>query len=198
MARSKTNPAKLYCLRVELDDIVPTIWRRVWVQGDVSLIKLHHTIQAAIGWTDAHLHEFQIGGTVYATPDEEDLSERAIVDERLVPLQKVIGGISRFGYMYDFGDSWRHTVTVEKIAPQHEHWSGAGYVEAGERACPPEDAGGSYAYQEFLSQLAKNPKHKEVREFLRWAGKDFDPARFDRHAANAALLRMAWNQWGEK
>jgi HAE1 family hydrophobic/amphiphilic exporter-1 len=29
-------------------------------------------------------------------------------------------------------------------------------------------------------------------------GKDFDPDKFDRRAANAALLRMAWNQWGEK
>jgi len=32
-------------------------------------------------------------------------------------------------------------------------------------------------------------------EFLKWAGKDFDPVRFDRFAANAALERTAWDRW---
>jgi hypothetical protein len=59
-------------------------------------------------------------------------------------------------------------------------------------------AGGRWGYQEFLDQRRAKPKSKEVAEFLAWAGEDFDPDRFDRHAANAALLRMAWNQWGKK
>ena len=113
-------------------------------------------------------------------------------------LHKVLDGIVRFGYLYDFGDSWEHTITVEKVAPPPEHSLGSAYVEAGERACPPEDSGGSHGYQTFLDQFAKNRRHKEVREFQTWAGPDFDPNRFDRHAANAALLRMAWNQWGDK
>ena len=54
-----------------------------------------------------------------------------------------------------------------------------------------------FSIRSFLDQLAKNPQHKEVRAFLRWAGEDFDPNEFDRYAANAALLRMAWNQWGK-
>ncbi len=151
-----------------------------------------------MGWTDAHLHEFQIGGVIYATPHPEDDVDRVIVDERRAQLHKVLQGISRFGYLYDFGDSWQHTISVEKIVPPPEHPRGCAYVEAGERACPPEDAGGSHSYQEFLNQFTKNPKHKDVRGFLEWAGEDFDPGGFDRHAANAALLRMAWNQWGDK
>jgi hypothetical protein len=198
VARSKATSASLYCLRIELDGIAPAIWRRIWTEGSTPLIKLHHTIQAAMGWTDAHLHEFQVGAVIYATPHPEDWPERTIVDERRVQLHKVLNGISRFGYMYDFGDSWQHTITVEKVVPPPEHPRGCGYVEAGERACPPEDAGGSQSYQEFLDQFAKNPRHKDVREFQRWAGQDFNPNRFDRHAANAALLRMAWNQWGDK
>lgn len=198
MAKSKATSGKLYCLRIELEGIAPAIWRRIWIEGNASLIKLHHTIQAAMGWTDAHLHEFQIGGVIYATPHSEDAPDRVIVDERRVRLDKVLTRISRFGYMYDFGDDWQHTLTVEKVVPLPEHWRGCAYLEAGERACPPEDAGGPYSYQEFLDRLTKNPRHKEVREFLSWAGQDFDPNRFDRHAANAALLRMAWNQWGDK
>ena len=194
MAKSKPSSASLYCLRIELDGIVPAIWRRIWIEGGTRLIKLHHTIQAAMGWTDAHLHEFEIGGVSYATPHPEDRPERAFVDERRVQLHKVLNRISHFGYVYDFGDSWQHTITVEKIVPPPEHPRGCGYVEAGERACPPEDAGGSQSYQEFLGQFAKNPRHEDVRAFRRWAGQDFDPNRFDRHAANAALVRMACNR----
>jgi len=62
----------------------------------------------------------------------------------------------------------------------------------------PDDAGGSHSYQEFLDRFAKDRKGKVVQEFLEWAGEDFDPNKFDRHAANTALLRMAWNQWGDK
>lgn len=198
MTRAKAATAKLYCLRIELEGITPAIWRRLWIEGSVNLIKLHHAIQAAMGWTDAHLHEFQIGGAAYATPHPEDDPDRPVLDERGVRLDKVLEGISAFSYMYDFGDDWQHRITVEKITKATEMSRGHGFVEAGERACPPEDAGGPHAYQDFLDQLAKAPKSKEVREFRRWAGEDFDPDRFDRHAANAALLRMAWNRWGEE
>lgn len=198
VTKSKTSPAKLYCLRVELQEIVPAIWRRIWIEDTALLVTLHHTIQAAMGWTDAHLHEFQIGELTYATPHPEDDAERVIVDERRVKLRQVLDGIASFEYLYDFGDSWQHTISVEKVEPLQQYWRGCAYVEAGEHACPPEDAGGAHSYQEFLDQLAKSRKHKQVREFLEWAGEDFDPVQFDRHAANAALLRMAWNQWGRK
>lgn len=46
--------------------------------------------------------------------------------------------------------------------------------------------------------LKNNRSSKEAREFLEWVGEDFDPERLDRHAANAALLRMTGNQWGER
>lgn len=199
MATRKAPAASLYRLRIALDDVTPAIWRRFWVEGDTTLLKLHHSIQAIMGWTDAHLHEFQIGAVRYAIPDPEtDDPEHPVVDERRVLLHKALKGISTFGYMYDFGDSWQHTITVEQVKPPPKHPRGCAFIEAGERACPPEDAGGSHAYQESLDNLAANPKGDEAREFLEWAGEDFNPNQFDRHAANAALLRMAWNQWGDK
>lgn len=197
MGATRTNSAGLLCLRVELDDLTPAIWRRVWVKDRSWLSALHHIIQAAMGWTDAHLHEFKIGDVVYAIPHPDDDPKRAIVDERRVLLFKALDGISVFSYHYDFGDSWQHTITVEKRVPVPEHWAGCAVVEAGERACPPEDSGGSSGYQEFIDQLASNPRHAEVRMFKQWAGKDFDPRKFDRHATNACLSRMAWNRWGD-
>lgn len=69
------------------------------------------------------------------------------------------------------------------------------WVQAGERACPPEDAGGVDAYQDFLERWEHDPYGTETEELRTWAGLDFDPDRFDRPAANAAIDRMLWNRW---
>lgn len=186
-----------YLLYVSLADITPLIWRRVWVEGHMRLIQLHHIIQAAMGWTDAHLHEFTIEGTRYGTPDEDDHPDFPVTDERRILLHKILSPALTFEYLYDFGDGWTHRIIVEQTRPLKDPY-GAGVVESGERACPPEDSGGAHSYQEFLNELESNPESEEVQSFLEWAGTDFNPERFDRHAANAALLRMAWNQWGIK
>lgn len=186
-----------YALHVALDEIDPPVWRRVWVEDQMTLGQLHHILQAAMGWSDAHLHEFAIDGRHYSLPHPDDDPDRRLEDERKVALRDVLKTGLEFNYLYDFGDSWTHRLRVERSRPMDEP-RGAAWVEAGERACPPEDSGGSSSYQEFLDQLKDAPRSKEVKEFLRWAGQDFDPARFDRHAVNAALLRLAWNRWGEK
>ncbi|MCK9189805.1 hypothetical protein [Acidithiobacillus sp.] len=59
----KTSPHHAYLLQVTLEGIDPPIWRLVWVESDMSLHALHHILQAAMGWTGAHLHEFTIDGS---------------------------------------------------------------------------------------------------------------------------------------
>lgn len=73
------------------EEIQPTIWRQLVVDGRVSLGRLHHFIQAAMGWHDAHLHEFVIDGTRYAIPhpdptmvDPEQLDARRVTLNRLL------------------------------------------------------------------------------------------------------------------
>ena len=186
-----------YQLRVELQGVRPAIWRAIWVEAQMSLGELHHIIQAAMGWTDAHLHEFEINGVRYGKPDPDDLAEVAVVDERRVLLSDVLTASLQFTYLYDFGDDWMHQVRVEQAEPQDEPY-GAAFVHAGDRACPPEDSGGPSQYQEFLNQLAADPQSDDVQSFMRWAGEDFNPELYDRRGANAALLRLAWNGWGKK
>ena len=55
----------------------------------------------------------------------------------------------------------------------------------GERACPPEDVGGTFGYEEYLEAMASS-KHNRHKEFLGWRG-PFDPEKFD---ANAATREM--------
>ena len=170
-----------YLLRVELKDVKPTIWRQIWVESQMSLIQLHHIFQLAMGWTDAHLHSFTIHRITYATPRPEDGPDRIVVDERLIRLQMILKPSLEFEYLYDFGDNWRHVVRVEKTEPMDEP-QGAAFVEAGAGACPPEDCGGTPGYETVLDHLRNDPEGTDARDFLRWAGEDFDPNRFDRRA----------------
>lgn len=193
MTEKQTVPT--YTLRIELEGIEPLVWRRLLVDGNVSLSKLHHYIQAAMGWADAHPHEFEIHGKVFAVPGPEDELSRPISDERRTRLSKLVKIADHFLYRYDFGDSWSHRVIVEAVSADESEPRGYAYVAAGERACPPEDVGGTDEYAEFVEAITKRPESDEAKDWLQWAGVDFDPKRFDRIAANAALLRMAWNGW---
>lgn len=191
----------LCTLRIELhpDEIKPPIWRRLVVDGRVSLAKLHHFIQAAFGWTDAHLHEFTIRDTRYALPHPDDaLDDIDSRDERKAYLNRLVSTGEHFFYQYDFGDGWDHVITVEKIEPVENDPHGNAWIEDGARACPPEDVGGIQGYQAFLETILGNPRSEEAKDLLTWAGGEFDPEQFDRRAANAAIQRILWNGWGGK
>ena len=94
-------------------------------------------------------------------------------------------------YEYDFGDSWEHIVTVEKILPVEASTSATAVCLAGSRACPPEDCGGIWGYEELLKAL-KNKKHPEHRSMKEWLGRPFDPEFFDVAKINNWLRKLKW------
>src|SRR4051794_8899446 len=51
----------VYQLKVTLKDIKPPIWRRLLVP-DCTLTGLHEVIQAAMGWENYHMYDFEVGG----------------------------------------------------------------------------------------------------------------------------------------
>ena len=194
----KKNSSKLLTLKIELVDTTPLIWRRIVISGRASFATLHHVIQAAMGWHDAHLHVFRVGNLNVGVPDPEfDEPEDPVAKETLLRLATLLTTDSTFTYRYDLGDSWEHRIRVEQVRARGDR-DGDGtiaWVEGGERACPPEDSGGVGRYQEFLACWEHDPYGEETEGVRTWAGLDFDPARFDRPAANAAIDRMFWNRW---
>ncbi len=173
-------------LRIELLGIDPRVWRRVVVPETITLPKLDRVIQASVGWTNSHLHEFVICGVRYGAPDPEFARELAHIDEKRVELKDALGPNARcFDYVYDFGDDWRHVVLVED--------PNAFVTEirciAGENACPPEDVGGPPGYAHFLDAVADR-KHENHREMLDWVGGAFDVGKFDIAAVNRALAEV--------
>ena len=88
-------------------------------------------------------------------------------------------------YEYDFGDGWEHKIVLEKILPiENEKFSPR--CIKGKRACPPEDCGGIWGYQELLDIL-KEPDHPEYEDMLEWLGGEFDSEAFDIEETNKML-----------
>jgi len=186
MAKRKSKQGMVYQLKITLMDFEPVIWRRVQVKGGIRLRKLHSIIQAVMGWEDYHLHKFEIGGIEYSVPFPGDMFDMEMEDERRVTLGRLAPEEGdRFLYEYDFGDSWEHEILVEKILPPDPKVRYPICLE-GERACPPEDVGGVWGYEEFLEAI-KNPDHSEHEDYLEWVGERFDPEEFDLEKTNKEL-----------
>lgn len=80
-------------------------------------------------------------------------------------------------YLYDFGDGWEHSIELEQILFKVEKRKYPICI-AGERSCPPEDCGGVYGYEDLL-EILKNPDHEEYKQMKTWAGRQFNPEKFD-------------------
>ena len=98
---------------------------------------------------------------------------------------------SSFDYGYDFGDNWRHQLTLEKVLASAPEAAPA--CLDGSRSCPLEDSGGPWGYAEKL-EILLHPKRRDPEGIRGWMGEDFDPEHFDRKAVNARLASLN-RQW---
>jgi len=193
-SRNAVQPGDtVHQLKITLLEVDPPIWRRVLVPSPITLGDLNFILQAAMGWTNSHLHQITIGGVDYSDPQFE---MDDVVDEFAVTLAEVAPAEGfRFNLLYDFGDDWDHEVVVEKILPR-KSGQRLPCCLAGERSCPPEDCGGPLGYQELLEAI-EDPKHEEHEAMLELFGGSFDPEAFDlngmnKHLTKAIKLMASW------
>ena len=206
----------LLTVHLELDGTAPPVWRRLTIPGDLDLGRLHDVLQAAMGWTDSHLHRFCPGEKTYDTPyfvTDFDLSEgdegTLEADARLDQVLREPG--DTLTYEYDFGDGWMHTLRLESTDPlpdppdaEASEAAEAGSAAyplvclAGEGACPPEDVGGIYGYEDVAGWLRAGGSDDHefdngltADEMRRWLPDGWHPDEFDRDEVNAALARLA-------
>jgi hypothetical protein len=173
----------IFQLRIDLNDAHVPIWRRVLVPGSVRVAKLHDMLQAAMGWTNSHLHSFEVDGTTYGMQFDDYPEDE--LDEKEFTVLRALGDATKFSYEYDFGDGWEHTITVESMSrPQMGIKFGVCLDGAG--ACPPEDCGGVWGYKNLVDVLA-DPTHEEHEELSGWIGGPIDPMAFDLAIVNARL-----------
>ncbi len=163
-------------LRVSLNDVEPEIWRVIEVAGLGTLGMLHGALVGAMGWEDSHLHSFMVGDATYSPVF--DRLETIGDDEEDITIGEALPGVgSTITWLYDWGDGWEHTVTVEDTGSMQP---GVTYpvLYDGARSCPPEDCGGSWGYMDILAML-DDPTHQpqvvDRDEMMEWLGPDFDP-----------------------
>ena len=183
--------AKILQLKIVLKEIEPKIWRRFLVSDFWTFDKLHRIIQQVMGWENYHLYEFKFGSKRIVPPDEGYLEENELNPKKVQIGQYVNKEKQKFGYVYDFGDSWEHEIVVEKITEDNiEEANKCPKCIEGERACPPEDCGGVGGYERFLEVLktGKDPCGEDIDELKEWLG-NWEPEKFDLEGINKEILK---------
>jgi hypothetical protein len=191
MPKENESSGEIYQIKISLLGSRPPIWRRVLVPADMTLARLHNVVQAAMGWENCHLHEFSIGRRTFGLPDPNArfMGGTGPVNEQKVRLCDVLSKAgAKAEYTYDFGDSWEHSILVEKLLPSEP---GLAYpiCTAGKRHGPPEDCGGLGGYYNLLDVI-HDPEHPEHEESLEWIGGDFDPEAFSVEEVNRRLIPL--------
>jgi len=174
-----------YQFKVILNEIEPTIWRRIEVPASYSFWDLHVAIQDAMGWLDYHLHVFRV-----PDPETDEIDEIGIPDEEPfeddlvslpgweIPLTKYFTKPGdKADYEYDFGDGWEHEIVLEAIQSRIPKTKYPRRLD-GARACPPEDCGGIGGYESML-EIISYPSHEEHESTMAWLGGRFNPDSFD-------------------
>jgi hypothetical protein len=182
------DEAEVFELRISLESIKPRIWRRVRVPGFMTLAHLHEIIQIVMGWTDSHLHAFNIEGEWFASDPQE--IEGAAPEGRF-PLSSLgLRPKDRFRYIYDFGDDWLHRILVSKILPAEEVDESdrrKPRLISGKRAAPPENCGGVPGYHRACYYLDEEEDDEEAAYWKEMLPEDWDPEYLDIKGINTRL-----------
>ena len=179
----------IHTIKVSLRYMKPPIWRRLHVPSTTSLAELHDIIQAAMGWYDCHLHQFEVNGVHYA--DTEHMLEDTTDEARRTLAQMQAG--DRIAYWYDFGDDWWHDIVVESVDRADPALTYPRCV-TGRRAGPPEDSGGPWGFAELMRALSddRHPEHEMYSRWMEQIGEiGYDPAHCDLDEINKALSQLS-------
>lgn len=181
-------------LKITLDDVKPTVMRRIEVPVATTLDTLHEMIQAVMPWDNYHMYYFYlrlIDDLRWGLPPPEDLDFGLdIRDSRAATLASVLAApnFKVLRYNYDFGDDWRHTIKVERRFSA-ELWERFPRLIDAKGRCPPEDVGGPWGYANYLEAIS-DMTHKRHAELVGWLGHR-DPKEIDRQALETALARFS-------
>lgn len=174
----------VYQLYVELVDSEPPIWRRLQVPAQISLRDLHRVLQAVMGWQNRATYAFRVGEQRFGNGAGDAATNPGDTSLPLAAAWQIAA--EAILYDYDPQDGWLHRLELESHLPEAEPQV---LCLTGERACPPEQSGGIWGYEELLEQLndPDDPAYDDLWDRL---GGDFDPDWFDIKAANQRLSTL--------
>lgn len=186
-------------LKINLENMPLPVYRRILVPQSINMMQLHFVIQIAMGWEFAHLFQFSdkiFRGTLdikIPYDDDFDFANNTVKPEKasLKSVFQIERNAKPFYYEYDFGDGWIHKITFQKPTKKElETFAGFPICADASGACPPEDIGGPWGYENFLNIIhdKKHPEYKEYREWLDLAPKEqYDEEYVDLEQINEGL-----------
>ena len=184
-----------YQFKIQLKNIKnPTVWRRVEVPATFTFDELHIVIQMAFNWDNCHLYMFNpkgYGSKPVISIENEDDWEKPDMNALETSLSEIINTEKQtYVYIYDFGDDWTHSITLEKII---DKTITIPVCLAGKGKSPFEDCGGAWGYED-LKQILTDPSNKEYKEMRKWYGfkknQIFNPDEFDIDETNKILVEV--------
>lgn len=182
-------------VRLDLHGAKPPVWRRLELPGDLSLPHLHDVIQAAMGWSDSHLHRFRTSSDhrspYFVTHFDLEEGEDGTLEEDVRLDQLVAEKGDEVWYEYDFGDGWDHKLVVEEALDEPPSTA---RCTGGRMACPPEDCGGIGGYEDLAVWVRSGYDEAQLPGVFDdaahahdWLPRDWHPDHFDADEVNAAL-----------
>ena len=98
-------------------------------------------------------------------------------------------------YLYDFGDNWQFTITLENIVD--DYYFGYPTLLGGSETAPPEDVGGIDGFYEFLA-IYRDEMHPEHEEMKQWAQsqhfREYDPDWINRFLKFRNYKKTEWDK----
>lgn len=178
-------------LKIVLMHIRPAVVREVAVPAALDLVGLHWIIQAAFGWSDDHLWDFStVGRGGIRWGDANDVGQGTVdaAADGVSIADALAAGDGTVIYTYDFGDDWRHQITLRRELVE-DPANPAPFLIKAQRACPPEDCGGPPGYAARLAARSKprSARTPEDEDEDNWLGADFDPDEPHASDCDAAL-----------
>lgn len=195
------NRNTTFQFKIQIKEIThPPVWRRIKIPSHFTFEDLHYAIQISFGWTNSHLFQFSPKG-FGSWPEikqkfdddlfDDEFGQGDVFEAHLKTLSEIfMKEKQKYTYIYDFGDSWEHIITLEKIEKESLLYP---KLEAGKGKCPPEDCGGIWGYAQ-MKETMENPADPEYREYQEWLGlgrnEKWDPKSFDLEDSRNSLTKF--------
>ncbi|MTV81497.1 plasmid pRiA4b ORF-3 family protein [Secundilactobacillus folii] len=154
-------------LKITLQHVKPSTWRRVLVPTSIRYDQLHAVIQMLFGWTNSHLHSF----APTQLPAGQPYFEYGLVDPELDSSESTLDETEHFPYLdlekgnlnytYDFGEDWSHKIVLEKMVTMQE------FVEADHKQIPVVLAGrGPERMEDMQDEVGEAYNTNDLNDYL--------------------------------
>lgn len=183
---------KAYQLKIQIQDSHPPIWRRLIVPAGLSFSQLSIVLNEAMGWCGYHLSSFEFFHQKIRIEEEIEeydawgWDEYDLLEAGETLIDEFLDDEKWFTYIYDFGDYWKHRVTIEKVLTDYE--KNYAQIIKYKEDTPYEDCGGIYGYYELL-EILDEPKHPEYEQMKEWTENHFTE-KFDLERVNGRLKEL--------